>query len=277
LHQVLLNLAVNARDAMPDGGTLTISAENEILEASPEAANPVKPGFYVVVRVTDTGTGIPKEILDKIFEPFFTTKEVGKGTGLGLASVLGIVKSHGGFVQVQTAVGKGTTFLVYLPALEKAQTGQGDTEARELRKGHGELILAVDDEASVLSMTKETLETYGYRVVTARDGTEAVAVFTAHRQEIKVVLTDMLMPFMDGPTTIRVLRKLDPDLKVIAASGLMDQDKVRDATGIDNLAFLLKPYTTERLLATVHKMISCEPMTLEATGTVTRLATDKAA
>jgi PAS domain S-box-containing protein len=282
LHQVLLNLAVNARDAMADGGTLTISADNEILETPPDMANPVKPGFYVVIKVTDTGTGIPKEILDKIFEPFFTTKEVGKGTGLGLASVLGIVKSHGGFVQVQTEVGKGTTFLVYLPALENAQAGHTDTEYRELCKGHGELILAVDDEASVLSMTKETLENYGYRVVTARDGTEAVAAFTAHRQEIKLVLTDMLMPFMDGPATIRVLRKLDPNLKVIAASGLMDHDKVRDTTGMDNLAFLLKPYTTEKLLTTVHKMISCERVTLEATvpsatSKVTRLATDKAA
>lgn len=258
LHQVLLNLAVNARDAMPDGGTLSIEASNELLETPPDMANSVKPGFYVVIKVTDTGTGIPKEILDKIFEPFFTTKEVGKGTGLGLASVLGIVKSHGGFVQVQTEVGKGTTFLVYLPAMENAQAAHSDTEQRQIVSGNGELILAVDDEASVLSMTKETLENYGYRVVTARDGTEAVAAFTAHRQSIKLVLTDMLMPFMDGPATIRVLRKLEPNIKIIAASGLMDQDKVRDATGMDNLAFLLKPYTTEKLLALVHKMV-CSP------------------
>jgi PAS domain S-box-containing protein len=279
LHQVLLNLAVNARDAMAaNGGVLTMSADNEILETSPDMANSVKPGFYVVIKVTDTGTGIPREILDKIFEPFFTTKEVGKGTGLGLASVLGIVKSHGGFVQVQTEVGKGTTFLVYLPALENAQVAQTDNEPKELLRGQGQLILAVDDEASVLSMTKESLENYGYRVVTARDGTEAVAAFTAHRHEIKLVLTDMLMPFMDGPATIRVLRKLEPNLKVIAASGLMDHDKVRDATGMDNLAFLLKPYTTEKLLATVHKMVSSGPLSVEnTTARLTQLATDKAA
>jgi PAS domain S-box-containing protein len=264
LHQVLLNLAVNARDAMPQGGTLTISASNEILEASPDMANSIKPGFYVLIKVVDTGTGIPKEILDKIFEPFFTTKEMGKGTGLGLATVLGIVKSHGGFVQVQTEVNKGTAFLIYLPALDNASAAQPDAERKPLMAGHGELILAVDDEASVLSMTKETLENYGYRVVTARDGTEAVAAFSAHRKDIKLVLTDMLMPFMDGPATIRVLRKLDPALRIIAASGLLDHEKVKDATGMDNLAFLLKPYTTQKLLATVHKMIASEPVSAEA-------------
>jgi PAS domain S-box-containing protein len=261
LHQVLLNLAVNARDAMAEGGTLSIDASNELLETSPDMANSVKPGFYVVIKVTDTGTGIPKEILDKIFEPFFTTKEVGKGTGLGLASVLGIVKSHGGFVQVQTEVGKGTTFLVYLPAMESAPAAHADTEQRQIFTGNGELVLVVDDEASVLSMTKETLENYGYRVVTARDGTEAVAAFSANKAAIKLVLTDMLMPFMDGPATIRVLRKLDPTVKIIAASGLMDQEKVRDSTGMDNLAFLLKPYTTEKLLAVVHRMIAVESVT----------------
>jgi CheY-like chemotaxis protein len=281
LHQVLLNLAVNARDAMPAGGTLMVSAENEILEASPDMANTVKPGFYVVIKVTDTGTGIPQEIADKIFEPFFTTKEMGKGTGLGLATVLGIVKSHGGFVQVQTELNKGTTFLIYLPALENAQAAHPDGEAKQLFTGHGELILVVDDEASVLSMTKETLENYGYTVLTAGDGTEAIATFTAHRQNIKLVLTDMLMPFMDGPATIRVLRKLDPNLRIVAASGLLDHEKVRDATGMDNIAFLMKPYTAEKLLVTVHKTISGNAASATITSLpgakVTAPATDKAA
>ena len=258
LHQVLVNLAVNARDAMPNGGVLTISAENTAIEASQQTqanGNSPKPGFYVLVKVTDTGTGIPPEVLDKIFEPFFTTKEMGKGTGLGLATVLGIVKSHNGFVQVQTEVNKGTTFLIYLPALENAQAQATDGEQNRLPGGAGELILAVDDEVSVLSMTKEMLETHGYRVLTAKDGPEAVATFSAHREEIKGVLTDMLMPFMDGPATIRVLKKLDPNVKVIAASGLMDSEKVKDATGMDNIAFLMKPFTAEKLLNMVHKMI----------------------
>src|SRR5438876_3465547 len=243
LHQVMVNLTVNARDAMPEGGTLTITAENTAVEPHQDNPASAKPGFYVVVKVTDTGTGIPREILDKIFEPFFTTKETGKGTGLGLATVLGIVKSHGGFLQVQTELGKGTTFLVYLPANQNAESESADGGERQLPAGKGELILAVDDEASVLTMAKETLETFGYRVITARDGTEAIAEFTTHQHEIKGVLTDMLMPFMDGPTTIRVLRKIDPNVKIIAASGLMDSDKVKDATGMDNISFLMKPYT----------------------------------
>jgi CheY-like chemotaxis protein len=258
LHQVLVNLAVNARDAMPNGGVLTLSAENTAIEASQQpqnSGNSPKPGFYVLIKVSDTGTGIPPEVLDKIFEPFLTTKEMGKGTGLGLATVLGIVKSHNGFVQVQTEVNKGTTFLIYLPALENAQAQATDGEQTRLPGGSGEVILAVDDEVSVLSMTKEMLETHGYRVLTAKDGPEAVATFSAHRDEIKGVLTDMLMPFMDGPATIRVLKKLDPNVKVIAASGLMDSEKVKDATGMDNIAFLMKPFTAEKLLNTVHKLI----------------------
>lgn len=257
LHQVLVNLAVNARDALQDGGNISILAENTIIDANatpPE--NGAKPGFYVVIKVTDNGSGIPREILDKIFEPFFTTKEMGKGTGLGLATVLGIVKSHGGFVQVQTEVGKGTTFLIYLPAMEGVQSLQAEGEKKKLPTGSGELILAVDDEASVLTMTKETLETFGYRVVTAKDGTEAVAAYTANRGNIKGVLTDMLMPFMDGPATIRVLKKIDPDVKIIAASGLMDSEKVKDATGMDNITFLMKPYTAEKLLTTIHRILN---------------------
>src|SRR5205085_2201389 len=169
LHQVMVNLGVNARDAMPDGGVITFSAENNIIDAATQkqVSAEAKPGFYVVIKVTDTGTGIPREILDKIFEPFFTTKETGKGTGLGLATVLGIVKSHGGFVQVQTEVNKGTTFLIYLPAMENATNQVQEGDQRQLPAGKGELILAVDDEASVLTMAKETLETFGYKVITA--------------------------------------------------------------------------------------------------------------
>jgi two-component system cell cycle sensor histidine kinase/response regulator CckA len=264
LHQVLVNLAVNARDAMPNGGVLTLSAENTVVEPSKSLEAELarvdlngspRPGFYVLVKVGDTGTGISSEVLDKIFEPFFTTKEMGKGTGLGLATVLGIVKSHNGFVQVQTELKKGTTFLIYLPALEAGQTQPTDSEHHRLPSGRGELILAVDDEVSVLSMTKEMLETHGYRVITAKDGPEAVAAFSAHRDEIKGVLTDMLMPFMDGPATIRVLKRLDPNVKVIAASGLMDSEKVKDATGMDNIAFLMKPFTAEKLLNTIHRVI----------------------
>jgi PAS domain S-box-containing protein len=259
LHQVLVNLTVNARDAMPQGGTLTITAENSVLDKS---FNPgdgsLKPGFYVRIQVTDTGTGIPLQIQDKIFEPFFTTKAVGQGTGLGLSTVLGIVKGHGGVVHMRTEMHRGTTFSIHLPAFEAVQKQTGESNPLRFPTGKGETILAVDDEVSVLSMTKEMLEMYGYRVLTARDGTEAVAAFTEHRQEIKGVLTDMLMPYMDGPATIRTLKKIDPNVRIIAASGLMDSDKVRDATGLDNIAFLMKPYTADKLLNAIHKAIYSE-------------------
>jgi PAS domain S-box-containing protein len=257
LHQVLVNLAVNARDAMLEGGTLTISAENHILESEVEQQGvPILPGFFVLLRVSDTGTGIPPEILNKIFDPFFTTKAPGKGTGLGLSTVLGIIKSHGGFLQVESKVNQGTTFLVHLPAKEAAQPTAHESASSQLPTGHGELILAVDDEAAVLTMTKETLETFGYRVLTARDGTEAVALFNAHQFEVRGVLTDMLMPNMDGPATIRILKRIDPAIKIIAASGMMDGEKVKDATGLNHVAFLMKPFTVEKLLTTVHEVLS---------------------
>ena len=257
LHQVLVNLAVNARDAMPDGGTLTISAENYILESDIEhQGTQIMPGFFVLLRISDTGTGIPPHVLDKIFEPFFTTKEPGKGTGLGLSTVLGIVKSHGGFVQVQTEVNQGTTFNIYLPAQENLEVQPAESEPVDLPTGNGQLLLAVDDEAAVLTMTKETLETFGYRVITAHDGAEAVALFTTHHGQIAGVLTDMLMPHMDGPATIRVLKSIDPSVKIIAASGLMDAERVKDATGLEHIAFLMKPYTAEKLLTTIKRVLA---------------------
>ena len=260
LHQVLMNLAVNARDAMPNGGTITFSAENTVVEANQEAVHgDATPGFYAVVKVADTGTGIPPEIGERIFEPFFTTKEEGKGSGLGLSTALSIVKNHDGFVRVQTEHNKGSQFSIYLPASEAAQAEtQTGSELPSLPTGRGEYILAVDDEAAVLSLTKEILETYGYRVLTAKDGTEAIATFTAHRDQIRGVLTDMLMPHMDGPATIRVLKKLEPSLKIIAASGLMDSDKVRNTTGLTDLVFLMKPYTAEKLLGTIREALSQE-------------------
>jgi PAS domain S-box-containing protein len=257
LHQVFMNLAVNARDAMPTGGTITISADNTVVEPNQEQTHgDTTPGFYVLIKVADTGSGVPPEVLARIFEPFFSTKETGKGTGLGLSTALGIVKNHGGFLRVDTEANKGSEFSVYLPATDAFRTQlTPEPELRSVPTGRGEIILAVDDEAGVLTMIKEVLETYGYRVLSAKDGTEAVATFTAHRDQIRGVLVDMLMPHMDGPATIRVLKKLEPQVNIIAASGLMDSEKVRDATGLDNLAFLMKPFTAERLLNAVHDLL----------------------
>jgi CheY-like chemotaxis protein len=260
LYQVLLNLCVNARDAMPKGGTLTIQAANKMVdEHYAHMQIEAKPGPYVVLSVVDSGTGIPAHVIDKIFDPFFTTKEIGQGTGLGLSTVIGIVKSHGGFVNVYSEVGKGTEFKVYLPANQADSTTARPTELASLPRGQGELLLIVDDERTILDVTKLTLETYGYRVLTASDGTEAVAQYAQHHGDISAVVTDMMMPYMDGAATIRALQKLNPAVKVIAASGLMGNDKVAEVAGSTPVTFLQKPYTAGTLLTTLHAMLTEKP------------------
>jgi two-component system cell cycle sensor histidine kinase/response regulator CckA len=258
LYQVLLNLCVNARDAMPDGGRLRIEAGNLLLEEHDLRRQPdAKPGPYVVLTVSDTGTGISPQVIERVFDPFFTTKGVGQGTGLGLSTALGFVKSHGGFMNVYSEVGRGTEFKVYLPAQVTAATRQPEEERPELPKGNGELVLVVDDEATILEMMKATLEAHGYRVLTAKDGTEAVASCAQHQKAISVVVTDMMMPLMDGPATIRALHKLDPAVKVIAVSGLMEDKKCAGLAETGATRFLEKPYTTEQLLHTLHEALTC--------------------
>ena len=250
LHQVLMNLCVNARDAMPNGGTLTICAENFLVDENYARMHlDAQVGAYVAITVADTGVGIAPEIIDRIFEPFYTTKEFGKGTGLGLSTVLGIVKSHGGFVSVYSEVGKGSQFKVFLPAQQTPESLE--EPEKELPIGNGELILVVDDEDSIRDITKTSLETHNYKAITASDGIEAIALYAEHRDEISVVLTDMLMPSMDGPTTIRTLKKINPNVKIIAVSGLASTEKVNAAADIGVKAFLSKPYTAKQLLQTI--------------------------
>jgi nitrogen-specific signal transduction histidine kinase len=254
LHQVLLNLCVNARDAMPNGGRLTISAKNVNLDAHYASLNPeAKAGPYVFIQVEDNGTGIPPRILEKIFDPFFTTKEVGKGTGLGLSTSLAIVKSHGGFMRADSEVGKGTKFHINLPAQNEVSASASAEIADELPRGHGELILVVDDEASVRLITQQTLEAFGYRVLLAMEGTEAVAIYAMRKAEIAAVLTDMTMPVMDGLATIQVLRKLNPAVRIIAASGLTANSQIA-SFGVKH--FLPKPYTAETLLKVLKEILS---------------------
>ncbi len=258
LHQILLNLCVNARDAMPNGGTLTIKVENTILdEQYSTMSRQAKPGRYVLISVTDTGIGIPPAIIDKIFEPFFTTKEMGRGTGLGLSTVIGIVKSHEGVINVYSEPGKGTTFRVYLPAIDHSSDGQKkQTQALSLPRGKGEMVLIVDDEASVLTITSQTLQAFGYRVLTATDGAEAVAVYAKHQNDIAVVLTDLMMPVMDGPSTIRALRRINPSVKIIAASGLNSNRGVTTFPDAHIKHFLTKPYTARTLLKTLREILN---------------------
>jgi two-component system cell cycle sensor histidine kinase/response regulator CckA len=251
LHQVFLNLCLNARDAMPSGGTLTLSAHDVMLgehDASPDT----RPGRYVVVTVEDSGTGIPHTIIDHIFDPFFTTKALGQGTGLGLSTSQAIVKNHGGFLQVSSEPGRGSTFKVYLPAQADSRSVSELPEDLELPHGHGELILVVDDEAAVRSVTQRMLEKFGYRVIVASDGREAVAVYARQKREIAVVLTDMMMPVMDGLATIQCLLEMNPRLPIIALSGYakgleIAQGRVKQ--------FLQKPYTAHALLEAVRKVL----------------------
>lgn len=256
IHQVLLNLCVNARDAMPGGGKLTVAAENLMLDATYATMNPeARPGPYVVVQVGDTGTGIPPEIMHKVFDPFFTTKEVGKGTGLGLSTVLGIVKNHGGFVQVNSRVDEGTQFKVYLPATVDAELLPSPSPSAPLPRGNRELVLLVDDEEAIRTVARNILETCGYRVITAADGAEALLALSRSRETIRVVVTDMLMPVLDGASLIRALSRHSRNIRVVAMSGLPGQEEEAVQAGLTAGAFLIKPFSTEKLVRTLHDLL----------------------
>ncbi|MEP6922489.1 MAG: PAS domain S-box protein [bacterium] len=256
IHQVLMNLCINARDAMPDGGSISIKGENVFIDESFTRVHiEAKPGRFVLVTVSDAGGGMSPEIQSRIFEPFFTTKEMTKGTGLGLSTALTIVKSHGGFVNVYSEINKGSQFALYLPAMDAPGKEAERVLQTNFPLGNGELILVVDDEESIREITRATLETFGYRVLTAGDGTEALAVYAGKKDEIAVVLTDMMMPFMDGPATIRTLQKMNPQIRIIAASGLTAGNKTGAGTLDGAKMFLSKPYTAEKLLRAISQVL----------------------
>ena len=257
IHQVLMNLCVNARDAMPGGGTLTLKAENVSIDEHYAQMHPdARPGKFVLITVGDTGCGIAPENLDKIFEPFFTTKELDQGTGLGLSTVLGIIKNHQGFINFYSEPERGTRFDVYLPAIETAeQKITTDQREAELPRGSGEMILVVDDEDAIRKITRWTLEKHGYRVLTAANGEEALDLYAENKDEIAVVLTDMMMPVMDGGSTVRALLEINPQQIIIAASGLLEMhgtqtDKLKGVS-----LFLPKPFTSEKLLQSLSRLL----------------------
>ena len=254
LNQVLLNLCVNARDAMPDGGQLLITAENVTIDGKQDSLDgDVAPGRYVRIEVTDEGSGIAPEIEDRIVEPFFTTKKTGLGSGLGLSTALGIVRSHGGFIDLVTRVDEGSTFRIYLPVGTESEAGASPvTESHDVALGNDELILIVDDEPSILEIVQETLESYGYRTLVAQDGARAVELYAEHGADISLVITDMMMPRMDGAALIAALKRTDPEVTIIATSGL-DGDAY-DASGA--MAFLKKPFSTEQLLHLLHSVLA---------------------
>ena len=260
LHQVLLNLSVNARDAMPGGGLLTLKLENKLLDETFASMNPgSKPGPYLAVSVTDTGSGMSAKVKEHLFEPYFTTKDLGKGTGLGLSTSLGIVQSHGGFIHVASEVGKGTTFTLYLPAtMERATPVTTLESSMGLPRGHNELVLVVDDEEPILSVAKSTLERFGYRVLVADNGATAVSLFALHRDSIAAVVTDISMPIMDGPAMAVALRAISPKVKIIGSSGLGSATLQAPVDRSEFFDFVPKPYTAEELLKAIARAVAPE-------------------
>jgi CheY-like chemotaxis protein len=251
LHQVLLNLCVNARDSMPGGGTLTVGLQAVDLDAAYARAIPdAVPGRYVALKVCDTGSGIPHDILDRIFDPFFTTKAADKGTGLGLSTVLGIVKGHGGFVQVYSQMGEGTTFTVYLPvATPDASTPVPSpaVETLEADEGRGETILFVDDEAAVREVARTVLERLNYHVLLATDGADGLVQAVEHRNTLRAVITDLHMPHMDGLAFVRALRQTLPHVPVLVASGRVDEMAASELLHQGITRRLDKPFTQAQL------------------------------
>jgi PAS domain S-box-containing protein len=256
LSQVLMNLCVNARDAMQGGGEIEISIRNatpaaQFFEAHPEAER----GPYVVVTVADTGSGIPPEIIERIFDPFFTTKEIGKGTGLGLSTVLGIVKGHRGVLQVQSTVGKGTRFEIYLPAIP-ADDRPAPTHSRPpLPRGHGETILVIDDELYIREVIGSMLQYCGYQPIFAASGDDGVKIFQERHRDISLALVDMMMPGIDGVATIRMLREINAALPVIAVSGMLENEQINQIESSDRVELLRKPITAEALLTKIASVL----------------------
>lgn len=260
IHQVLLNFCVNARDAMAEGGRLSLRARNVMLtEARPALPEPAQPGPYLLLQVSDTGCGIAPEDRERIFDPFFTTKEIGKGTGLGLSTVLGIVKSHHGAVMVESEVGKGTTFRVLLPATPEAVQNTAPYVPPDLPRGDGEAVLIVDDEVDIVAGMKALLEQQNYRVLVAKNGLEALAVIHRHGPDLDAVVTDVMMPEMDGVELIRVLRNKHPHLRVVASSGLGSEEggstRADELEALSVNTFLAKPYSVDKLLAALHGLL----------------------
>ncbi|MDP6777628.1 MAG: ATP-binding protein, partial [Candidatus Latescibacteria bacterium] len=260
IQQVLTNLAVNARDAMPDGGKFDLELSS--LEVKRGEATPLpgmKEGRYVVWTVSDSGTGIPPDVIEHIFEPFYTTKNPGDGTGLGLAQVYGIVQQHRGEIDVESKAGERTRFRIYLPAV--SVPGQAETtDPADLPRGQGETILLVEDQAEVLEVTRSMLQSLNYRVLTAGNGEEGVEVYRANRESISLVLTDMVMPELNGLDMLMVLKEEDPTVRTVMMSGYsMDEDgEARVPTGAE--ARMEKPLSVETLAQVVREVLDRDPM-----------------
>jgi len=255
-HQVLLNLCVNARDAMPQGGKIILGAVNVSFgETEAKRLLGARPGKYVCLSVTDNGSGMSPEVRDKIFEPFFTTKEVGKGTGLGLSTVSSIIKNHEGLLELQSEVGQGTSFKIYLPAIAAAESiATAETPLEQLR-GRGQRLLIVDDEPAIRDVFKNILSRQGYEVFTATNGAEGVSL-NAREQCIDLALVDMMMPVMDGTLTIQALQKSRPQMRIIAMSGLQLKEVDKELLARRRIICLPKPIHAQELLKIVYETLA---------------------
>ncbi|MCD6305513.1 MAG: PAS domain S-box protein [Deltaproteobacteria bacterium] len=260
LEQVMMNLGVNARDAMEEGGKLLLETENVVLdEGYCRDHLGARPGRYVLLSISDTGKGMDKKTLDHIFDPFFTTKEVGKGTGLGLATVYGIVKSHKGYIMCYSEPGQGTTFKIYLPVMEE------ETKERKVAKkqqampeGGDETILLVDDEELLRGIGRDILEQFGYTVILANDGESALEVYEKRAKDISLVILDLMMPGMGGKRCLVELLKINPDVKVVIASGYSINCHARDALEAGAKAFVSKPFELKQILGVVREVLDHE-------------------
>jgi PAS domain S-box-containing protein len=254
LHQVLMNLCVNARDAMPDGGVLSIALKNfTVDQAYASLHGHAQPGDYVCLSISDTGTGMDAEVKQKIFDPFFTTKEPGKGTGLGLPTVQAIIREHGGFLNLDTAPGAGTSFHVFLPGCNDAGT-KVDPILPQIPRGNGQLILIADDEQMVREIIKTALEAYDYRVITADDGIDALAKFAANQKELAGIIVDLQMPNLDGSACVQALRQINGCIPILSISGSLGTEAPPPGPE-QNVAFLAKPFTKGALLAAVQQLV----------------------
>jgi two-component system cell cycle sensor histidine kinase/response regulator CckA len=267
-EQVIVNLAVNARDAMPDGGKLTVRTTNVTAKESERLTYKGMPAAdYVRIEISDTGTGIPADIIDKIFEPFFSTKEVGKGTGLGLSTVYGIVKQTGGFIYVHSEAGKGTSFHIFLPRYRPEQEAQVDNAGISAGKDSSEpkprvdltgqgTILLVEDEEGLRSLNARGLRSRGYSVIEASNGVEALEALEQKDGAVDLVVSDVVMPEMDGPTLLKSMRSRNPDLKIIFVSGYAEDAFEKSLPKNQQFAFLPKPFTLSQLVAAVKETMT---------------------
>jgi CheY-like chemotaxis protein len=245
MRQALLNLYLNAWQAMPGGGDLYVKTENVTIDENYVKPFEIKAGQYVKISVTDKGIGMDEATTEKIFDPFFSTQEIGKGTGLGLASVYGIVKNHGGFINVYSEKGKGTNFSIYLPVLEKEITEE-KKPSREVLKGKGGILL-VDDEQMIIDVGKQLVEKLGYRVITAKSGKEAIDVYNEKRNDIDIVILDMIMPGMGGGETYDRLKETNPDIKVLLSSGYSINGQAREILDRGCNGFIQKPFNMKEI------------------------------